>query len=200
MSDVLYERYKDALRRGHTASLRGRVRRRHRRLRAKPPRSPRTGRCHRRVWPGCWHGPGASARPSRRTTSRSRARPRTKRRSAAVPRCSPSRVSGRQPPKRSIGSPRPRSRGPPARGHRCRSPGPRAGRVARSAAGRGGARRTPPGGRHRSASEALGRAMGTLERPVPPVWPLPLGRTAVPSPSPSRSVIRGGRSCPRPPS
>ena len=44
MSEVLYEQYKDALRRGHVAALRGRLDAA-RPLISRPPGSPRTGRC-----------------------------------------------------------------------------------------------------------------------------------------------------------
>ena len=105
MSEALYERYKDALRRGHAAALAGSVRRGDRRLRG--GRLDRPGPRHAAGQPGRRPRPDRAdqPRPSPPTTSRSRARPRTRPRCAAGRRCSRSPAAAPRQPRRSIGSP-----------------------------------------------------------------------------------------------
>ena len=68
VSEAVYERYKDALRRGHAASCGSRFKQAMTHAASRPEIAP-SGPYRRRVWPGCWHGPGVSAKPWRPTTS-----------------------------------------------------------------------------------------------------------------------------------
>ena len=105
MSEVLYEQYKDALRRGHVAALRGRLDAARGRLSRGRPDRAGSGAAVRRAR----RRPGAArARSTRRsppTERRSTGRPTTRARCAAEPTSWPPSDGAPRPPRRSTGWP-----------------------------------------------------------------------------------------------
>ena len=147
MSELLYEQYKDALRRGHVAALRGRLD-----VAAAAYREASTIAPDRAL---PYVGPGRRAVSSRQVGGRTDGLRRGTR-------SSPDGRGGHARPRRCPGGPRsacgsgrdarppgldPRARRAPCRRMRCRAQCARAGRVARAtAAGRGPRRPAPHGG------------------------------------------------------